>query len=176
MEEMTINVSKLEVVADGGKYRYGDTTGNKGEMIEAFIRKALQPNNNTWYKKDSVPYDLGSDIELSPEEKISVKSGNSFSITEKITTSEYTESNKALLIETYKKTVHSNIVMYANMTETDSEYIIHIIAMPMAVFIKVLEKIGTLTATDSSKTKYKLRVKKSVNTIIRTITALNVGI
>lgn len=174
-KEMTIEVSKTDLTYVGnGKYSYGKTTGNKGEAIEAFLRKTLQPTDNRWYKKDSTAYDVGSDIELSAEERISVKSGSQFSITEKITAGLSTEEARIGLIERYEKTVHSNLVAYGRLTETENNYIIQVVIFPMDIFVELLKKIGTLTATDSRKNKYKLRIKKSENRIIKELNELGV--
>ena len=172
MESITIKVNKTEVEKVGNKYRYGNNKAgmNKGDMIEAYLRKFLNPADTKWYAKNSGAYDTGSDIEVGGM-KISVKSGE-FSLTEKIWSPIYTEQAKQELISQYEKTVPSNMVAYGYMIENESEYVIEIVMITMEVFVKFLRVAAVMTMIDTKSKRYKIKVKRTPKSVIKTFTEL----
>lgn len=173
MENITIRVNKNEVEKIGNKYRYGNNTAgmNKGDMIEAYLRKFLNPTDEKWYVKNSDAYNVGSDIEANGM-KISVKSGE-FSLTEKIWSPVYTEEAKQELIEKYAQTVPSDMVAYGYMTETETEYTINIVMITMEIFVKFLRVAAVMTIIDTKTKRYKIKVKRTPKSVIKTFMELS---
>ena len=172
MKNITIKVNKNEVEKIGNKYRYGKNTAgmNKGDMIEAYLRKFLNPTDEKWYIKNNDAYNVGSDIEANGM-KISVKSGE-FSLTEKIWSPVYTEQAKQELIEQYAQTVPSDTVAYGYMTETETEYIIEVVIVTMEIFVKFLKVASVMTIIDTKTKRYKVKVKRTPKSVIKTFMEL----
>ena len=174
MKKIEVMVAKDEIMIVGNRYLYGGNSKpmNKGDLLEAYLRKFLNPDDDKWYVKNSESYNIGSDIETSEGEKISVKSGE-FSLTEKLYSTEYTESEKQRLITEYSKTVSSNFVAYAWLTDkNDNYYCVNAVIIEMNVFIEFLKKNSVMTIIDTKTKRYKVKVKKAVSTVIRELTRI----
>ena len=164
MEKITFAVNKSEVTKVGNRYLYGKntTTRNRGELIEDFLRRYYLPETE-WYKKDSVDFETGSDIEANGM-KISVKSGE-FTLTEKLYTFTKTSDEKNRLIEEYEKRTHSNAIAYGKMAETETEYTFTIYLITLSQFVTILKKYAVFTNITGT-TKYKIKVKRDISKYI----------
>ena len=177
MKKIEIVVAKDEITVVGNRYLYGGNSKpmTKGDMLEAYIRKFFNPNDDKWYVKNSDSYDIASDIETPTGEKISVKSGE-FSLTEKLYATEYTESEKQRIIMEYSKTVSSNLVAYAWLTnKNNDDYCINVVIVEMNVFIEFLRKNSVMTIIDTKTKRYKVKVKKATSTVIKEFTRIENG-
>ena len=173
MEKIEFTVAKSEVVVICNRFLYGENLKpqTKGDFLEAYLRRYFNPTDKTWYKKNSTSYDMASDIETSTNDGISVKSGQ-FSLTEKLTTEEYTEAEKKRIIEEYEKTVHSNKVAYMWISNEDEEkYYISTVIVNMNTFVKFLKDNAVMTKVTGMK-KYKVKVKKTTSTVVNELTKI----
>ena len=164
MEKITFAVNKSEVTKVGNRYLYGKntTTRNRGELIEDFLRRYYLPETE-WYKKDSVDFETGSDIEIN-DMKISVKSGE-FTLTEKIYTFEKSDDEKIRMIEEYAKRTHSNVVAYGKVVESENEYIFTIYTITIAQFIEIIKQVAVFTNITGTK-RLKIKVKRDITKYI----------
>ena len=164
MEKITFAVNKEEITKVGNRYLYGKntTTRNKGEMIEDFLRKYYLPETE-WYKKDSVDFETGSDIEVN-DMKISVKSGE-FTLTEKIYTFEKNDTEKIRMVEEYAKRTHSNTVAYGKVAETETEYIFTIYLITIMQFVEIVKRYAVFTSITGTK-RMKIKVKRDITKYI----------
>ena len=177
MKKIEIVVKKDEITVIGNRYLYGNNTKTqtKGDFLEAYIRRELNPTNNEWYVKNSDAYNVASDIEALTGEKISVKSGE-FSLTEVLWSTEYNETEKQKIITEYANTVHSDHVAYAWLNDkNDNEYIITAIVVSMNTFIEFLKYNSVMTLIDTKSKRYKVKVKKSTSTVIKELTRIDIG-
>ena len=167
MEKITFTVSKNEITKVGNRYLYGKntTTRNKGELIEDFLRKYYLPNTE-WYKKDSVDFETGSDIEADGM-KISVKSGE-FTLTEKIYTFEKSDSEKSRMIEEYIRRTHSDTIAYGKVSETETEYTFTIYLITLSQFTSIVKQYAVFT-TISGTNRMKLKVKRDITKYIEVL-------
>lgn len=164
MEKIIFAVNKKEITKVGNRYLYGKntTTRNKGEMIEDFLRRYYLPEIE-WYKKDSVDFETGSDIEVN-DMKISVKSGE-FTLTEKIYTFEKNDTEKIRMVEEYTKRTHSNMVAYGKVTETETEYIFTIYLITIMQFAEIVKQYAVFTNITGTK-RMKIKVKRDITKYI----------
>lgn len=177
MKKIEIVVAKDEITVVGNRYLYGGNSKpmTKGDFLEAYLRKFLNPDDTKWYIKNSDSYDMGSDIITTEGEKISVKSGE-FSLTEKLYSTEYTESEKQRIITEYSKTVPSNLVAYAWLTDKDDNYYcVNAVIIEMNIFIEFLKKNSVMTIIDTKTKRYKVKVKKATSTVIKELTRIENG-
>ena len=167
MEKITFKVNKNEITKVGNRYLYGKntTTRNKGELIEDFLRKYYLPNSE-WYKKDSVDFETGSDIEANGM-KISVKSGE-FTLTEKIYTFEKSDSEKSRMIEEYASRTHSDTIAYGKVSETETEYTFTIYLITLSQFTSIIKQYAVFT-TISGTNRMKLKVKRDITKYIEVL-------
>ncbi len=167
MKKITFTVSKNEITKVGNRYLYGKntTTRNKGELIEDFLRKYYLPNTE-WYKKDSVDFETGSDIEADGM-KISVKSGE-FTLTEKIYTFEKSDSEKSRMIEEYTRRTHSDTIAYGKVSETETEYTFTIYLITLSQFTSIVKQYAVFT-TISGTNRMKLKVKRDITKYIEVL-------
>lgn len=174
MKKIEITVAKSEVTVIGNRYLYGNNSKpmTKGDFMESYLRKTLNPLDEKWYIKNSDCYDKASDIETENGDKISVKSGE-FSLTEKLYAMEYTETEKQRIITEYENTVPSTSVAYAWLIDkNENEYQINALIVTMDIFIKFLKKNAVMTLIDTKSKRYKVKVKKATSTVIKELQRL----